>query len=103
MEKENLVTASDSMLGSSGTAFAVGFFFSFRLAVAILSIKLFGADLQTGSEIKLALGFLLLGAACFISFGAATRTLSSILQPSSVRWAMLFIAVSGCSLLWSET
>jgi O-antigen ligase len=103
MENKNLATASNSMFGGSATAFAVGFFFSFRLAVAILSIKLFGADLQTGSEIKLALGFLLFGAACFISFGAATRTLSSILQPSSVRWAMLFIAVSGCSLLWSET
>jgi exopolysaccharide production protein ExoQ len=103
MEKKNLTTASDSMFGGSGTAFAVGFFFSFRLAVAILSIKLFGADLQTGSAIKLALGFLLFGAACFISFGATTRTLSSILQPSSVRWAIVFIAVSGCSLLWSET
>jgi len=84
-------------------AFAVGFFFPFRLAVAILSIKLFGADLQTGSATKLALGLLLFGAACFISFGAATRTLSSLLQPSNVRWAILFIAISGCSLLWSET
>ena len=70
-------------------AFAVGFFFSFRLAVAILSIKLFGPNLQTGSAIKLALGFLLFGAACFISLGAATRTLSSLLQPSSVRWGNL--------------
>jgi exopolysaccharide production protein ExoQ len=103
MEMKSEATASESISGGSGMAFAVGFFFSFRLAVAILSIKLFGADLQTGSAIKLVLGFLLFGAACFISFGAATRTLSSLLQPSSVRWAMLFIAVSGCSLLWSET
>ena len=76
--RKKKATASESMFGGSGTTFAVGFFFSVRLAVAILSIKLFGTDLQTGSAIKLALGFLLFGAACFLSMSAATRTLSSL-------------------------
>ncbi|MEO6807363.1 MAG: O-antigen ligase family protein, partial [Edaphobacter sp.] len=43
------------------------------------------------------------GAVCFTSFGVSTRTVNSLLEPSSVRWALIFIAFSGCSFLWSET
>jgi exopolysaccharide production protein ExoQ len=103
MEIQTDATESDSLCGGSATAFAIGFFFSFRLAIPILFMNLFGMDPQTGSVIKLSLSFLLFGAVCFTSFGASARTLSSIVKPSSVRWALLFIAFSGCSFLWSET
>jgi exopolysaccharide production protein ExoQ len=103
MEMKTEATENDSICGGSGIAFAIGFLFSFRLVIPLLFMKLFGADPQTGSAIKLALSFLLFGAVCFTSFGASARTLGSLLQPSSVRWAFLFIAFSGCSFLWSET
>lgn len=94
---------NSSIPAGSGIAFAIGFFFSFRLAITILSMKLFGADPQTGSAIRLGLSFVLLCAVCFTSLGAATRKFSSLLQSSSVRWAMFFLFFSGCSLFWSET
>jgi exopolysaccharide production protein ExoQ len=94
---------NSSIPTGSGIAFVIGFFFSFRLAITILSMKLFGADPQTGSAIRLGLSFLLLCAVGFTSLGAATRKFSWLLQPKSVRWAMFFLFFSGCSLFWSET
>ena len=103
METKSDAAKNSSIFGGGEIAFVIGFFFSFRLAIPILFMKLFGADLQTGSAIKLSLSFLLFTAVCFTSFGTSTRTLGSLLEPSSIRWALLFIAFSGCSLLWSET
>ena len=103
MEAKSDAVKNGSICDGSGTTFAVGFLFSFRLAIPILFMKLFGADPQTGSAIKLSLSFLLFAVVCFTWFGASTRTLGSLLEPSSVRWALLFIAFSGCSFLWSET
>ena len=94
---------NSSIRASSGIAFVIGFFFSFRLVITISSIKLFGADPQTGSAIRLGLSFLLLCAVCFTSLGTATRKFSWLLQPSSIRWAMFFLFFSGCSFFWSET
>jgi exopolysaccharide production protein ExoQ len=94
---------NSSISAGSGIAFVIGFFFSFRLAISILSMKLFAADPQTGSAIRLGLSFFLLCAVCFTSLGAATRKFSSLLEPSSVRWVMFFLFFSGCSFFWSET
>jgi exopolysaccharide production protein ExoQ len=87
----------------SSLAFAVGFFFSFRIIITLLSIHVFGTEPRTGAEISLALELLLLGLVCFDSLGAGERTVGSILRVSSIRWVVVFLAFSCCSLAWSGT
>lgn len=93
---------NDTIAAGSGIAVVVGFFYAFRLAITILSMNLFGADSQAGSAIRLGLQFLLLIAVLFTSLGS-TRKLRGLVKVSSVRWVLLFLALSGCSLLWSQT
>jgi O-antigen ligase len=87
----------------STLAFAVGFFFSFRIIITIFSVHVLGTDPQTGAEIRLALNFLLLGLMCFALLGTPNRTFLSMLQLPSIRWVFIFLAFSGSSLLWSAT
>ncbi len=93
---------NETIARGSAIAFAIGFFFAFRLAITILSMNLFGADSKAGSAIRLMLQFLLLIVVLFTSLGI-TPKLRGLLKVSSVRWALLFLAFSGCSLFWSET
>ncbi len=84
------------------TAFAAGFFFAFRLVIPVFCVQVLGAEPQTGSGVRLALG---LAAVCVIwidGFGATTRSIDSLVHTSPVRWVLLFLLFSGCSLLWSE-
>lgn len=99
---DDIRDGSDTIAGGSGIAFVVGFFHAFRLAITILSMNFFGADSQAGSAIRLALQLLVLIAVLFTSLGTA-RKIRGLVKVSSVRWALLFLAFSGCSLLWSET
>jgi exopolysaccharide production protein ExoQ len=85
----------------TATPFIVGLFFSFRLFIMLLSVRAFGMEPQTGTEISIALNLFLLGVVAFQSIGAADRTFGSILKISSVRWVSVFILFSGCSLFWS--
>lgn len=84
-----------------GLPWAVGFYFAFRSFIMLLSVRVLGTDPQTGVEISLVLNILLLPAVAFASPGVNRHSLRSILRPASVRWAMLFLAFSGCSLLWT--
>jgi O-antigen ligase len=84
-------------------ALAVGFFFAARIILTLVLVRVFGADPRTGAAVTLALGFLLLSLACFDALGVPHRTLRSMLHPAAMRWVLLFLAVSGCSLAWSET
>ncbi len=84
-------------------SFAVGFFFSFRLSIVLLSVHLFGVEPSTGSAISIALDLLLFGLVCFDSLGAGQRTLASMLRLPSIRWVLALLAFSGLSLVWSET
>ena len=86
-----------------GLGFAVGFFFSFRLCIVLLSVNLLGIDPSTGSAISILLGLFLLGLVCFNTGGAVAPALRSVFQPSPARWAIAFLVFSGLSLLWSET
>ena len=87
----------------NGIAFAVGFFFSFRLSIVLISVSLFGTEPSVGTAVSLSLDVLLLALVCFGSLGVTHRTLSSVLRLSSVRWIAIFLAVSCCSLAWSDT
>lgn len=84
-----------------GLALAAGFFFSFRIVLVFLCVRLFGADPRTGTEVSLALNFFLLALVCFHSLGAVNYPFRSMWKAPSVRWIVLFLAISCCSLAWS--
>lgn len=88
---------------SDGVAFAVGFFFSFRLFIMLLSVRILGTDPQTGVEATLALNFFLLVAVSFHSLGVVRFSVRQMAQLWPVRWGFVFLFFSGCSLLWTET
>ena len=80
----------------SGLASMVGFFLSFRILITVFSVRAFGADPQTGSQIKLALNFLFLGLVCLAWLDSANRELSSVLRlPSYLGWVLIFLAFFG--------
>ena len=88
---------------ATGLAFAVGFYFSFRIVIVLFSVRVLGTDPRTGSEISLTLNLLLLLLVCFHSLGYANRTFGSMLRLSSVRWILVFLVFSCGSLTWSGT
>jgi exopolysaccharide production protein ExoQ len=83
--------------------FAVGFFFSFRIVISLFSVRVLGTDARTGAELGLALNVLLLLVVAFCSLGEVRHTFGSMLRLWSIRWVLLFILFSGCSLIWSST
>jgi exopolysaccharide production protein ExoQ len=97
-EKRGLI-----MPASTGLSFLVGFFFSFRLFIMLLSVRLLGTDEQAGVEISLALNFLLFILVAFQTIGAADHERTSMLRLASVRWVLIFLCFSCMSLLWSAT
>ncbi len=100
-ELTHFVERPTALTADTGIPFLVGLFFSFRLFVMLLSVRLFGTDPQTGSEVSLMLNYLLLIAVALVSLGAAKRTFGSMLRLPSIRWVMLYVIFSGCSLLWT--
>lgn len=86
-----------------GLACVIGVYFSFRVFLVLLSVRLLGTDPQAGVEISLFLNFLLLIVAAFFSLGEVRYSLKRMLQLPSVRWVFLFLGFSCCSLLWSST
>ena len=86
---------------ATGLPFIVGVFFAFRLFIMLLSVRLLGTDNQTGVEISLGLGFLLLSLVLFQSLGVARHETASMLSLPSVRWVAIFLTFSGCSLAWT--
>ena len=86
-----------------GLALAVGFYLSFRLSIVLFSVRLLGLEPSTGTGLSLVLDLLLLGIVCFNLLGFTHISLRSMLQLSTVRWVLAFLAVSFCSLAWSET
>src|SRR3984957_14199039 len=87
----------------SGLAWAVGFFFAFRLFIMILSVWILGTDPQTGVAICLVLNFAMLGLVVFSGFGGGRRGEAPIMRMAPVPWALLFLGFSGCSLFCSGT
>lgn len=88
---------------ATGLAFAVGFYFSFRIALEFVSVRVLGTEPRTGAEITLAFSLLFLLLVCFHSLGYAKRTFGSMLRLSTLRWVLAFLVFSFCSLAWSGT
>jgi exopolysaccharide production protein ExoQ len=95
--------AADMPEPSAGTglAYAVGFFFAFRIFFPLLAVRVFGGGPQDGVIVSLFLNYLLLCAAAFQTLGAAPRPFSSVFRLPAAPWVILFLALSGCSLTWS--
>jgi exopolysaccharide production protein ExoQ len=87
---------------TDGVAFIVGFFFSFRLFIMLLSVRILGTDPQTGVEASLALNLLLLAVVAFHSLGQVRISVGQMAQLWPVRWAFVFLSFSCCSLLWTS-
>src|ERR1700744_2549558 len=96
-------TMSGRETQGTGLAFAVGFFFSFRIIIILSSVRVLGTTPSAGAELTLLSGLLLLVVVCFHSLGYAQRTFGSMLRLSSIRWVVAFLAFSFCSLAWSAT
>lgn len=79
----------------------IGFYFSFRLIFPLLAVRLLRLDPQAGVMVNLALNYLLLIWALFVTLGGAPRTFRFMAHLPCVRWVLYFIAFSGLSLLWS--
>jgi O-antigen ligase len=81
----------------------VGFYLAFRLVAVVISVRLFDADPQIGVVTSLALNYLMLVSAAFLSFGPGLRRYSWFFPLGSLRWAFAFLIFSGCSLLWTSS
>jgi exopolysaccharide production protein ExoQ len=88
---------------ASWLAYAVGFFFSFRLITVFFAAHVLGAAPRAGVELNLALGLLFLVLVCFHSLGYAQLTFSAMLRLPTIRWVVAFLVFSSCSLAWSAT
>lgn len=96
-------TPNSEAVQTDGLAFAAGFFFSFRTAIVLFSVRMLGTEPKTGTALSLALDVFLLGLVCFDALGATQRSFHSMLRLPSLRWVIAFPALSCCSLAWSET
>lgn len=100
---DNLETKPHGASPASGVPFAVGFYFAFRVITVLVSVRIFGADPRTGTAINIALDCFLLLATAFCSIGEVRYPFLEMAKLPSVRWALLFLGFSCCSLLWSST
>jgi O-antigen ligase len=98
-ENESYYSESPTM----GLPFAVGFYFAFRTFIVLLSVRLLGMDPRTGTGINLACDYLLFLFVAFSSLGEARLPLRQMARIPSIRWALLFLGFSCCSLIWSST
>lgn len=84
-------------------AACAGFLFSTRVAFALISAR----GLNMGSEAGVVAGFLsavLIGVAALMNaFGRDSHPVSLALKSGLLRWVLLYLAFSGCSLLWSAS
>src|SRR6185437_2196266 len=100
---DNLENEPRSTTPAIGVPFAVGYYFAFRVITVLVSVRISGTDPRTGTAINIGLDFLLLLAAAFCSIGEGRYSFREMRKLPAVRWALLFLGFSGCSLLWSST
>ena len=86
-----------------GLAFALGFFFSFRLAIVLICAQVLGLEPSTGTALSIGIDVGLFGLIVFSSMGGENESFGSVLRLPAVRWAGLFLLFSCVSLAWSET
>lgn len=100
---DNLKNEPRSTTPTIGVPFAVGYYFAFRVITVLVSVRISRTDPRTGTAINIGLDFLLLLATAFCSIGEVCYSFREMRKLPAVRWALLFLGFSGCSLLWSST
>jgi O-antigen ligase len=98
------IAYSDTMEGGegrTGIAFLAGAFFSFRLFITLLSVRVLGIEPQQGTGISLVLNVSLLLLVVLQSAGAATCSTKDLSRIPPVRWVFFFLIFSYISLLWT--
>ena len=81
----------------------LGFYYAMRLLAVVISVRFFDADPQLGVGASLMLNYFFLIMAAFLSIGPGSRGYSWFCSIASFRWALAFIALSGCSLFWTKS
>ncbi|HEX5433608.1 MAG TPA: oligosaccharide repeat unit polymerase, partial [Candidatus Angelobacter sp.] len=87
---------------SSLLSLIVGFYFGFRVVTVLFLTRVFDADPRTGTAVNLATDYFLLLLCAFCSVGCR-YPFGEMARLPGVRWALLFLGFSCCSLLWSRT
>lgn len=89
--------------GFSLLAASAGFLFSTRGAFALVSARWLNNGSEPGVIAGFILALVLLVAALGSSLGESSQPIAWTLTLRPVRWVLLYLAFSGCSLLWSES
>lgn len=100
---DNLESEPHNTTPTIGVPFAVGYYFAFRVITVLVSVRISGTDPRNGTAINIALDFFLLLATAFCSIGEVRYPFREMIKLPPVRWALVFLGFSGCSLLWSST
>ncbi len=95
--------ANPEAQAGSNMAFAVGFFFSARAITVLVAAQFFGMEARTGAALNLVLNFLLLVVVIFHSMGPGMQPVKPVLRLPAVRWVLIYLLLSCCSLAWSVT
>jgi len=88
---------------SRGIVFALGFYFSFRLATVLISVDVLGLEPSMGTALNLGLDLIFFCLVCFDSLGSVGPTAKPILRLPAARWVLVYLTFSALSLLWSES
>ncbi|MCU1225045.1 MAG: O-antigen polymerase [Edaphobacter sp.] len=88
---------------ASALAFCVGFYFAVRVVMTVFLVRILGTEPQVGAETVLALNVLLLGFISLSMLGNSSGEPDFMLKLANIRWVLIFLGFSGCSLLWSAT
>jgi exopolysaccharide production protein ExoQ len=82
----------------------IGFYLAFRVFVPLLSVRVFGNQIQDGAEFNLALNFIFFALAAFSGLGGGASYLPRrAMKLASIRWIFFYLFFSAASLLWSST
>jgi O-antigen ligase len=87
----------------SSLAWAAGCFFSCRTIFVFISARWLNAGTLPGVIVTFVVSAILLAAAALQAFGPAAQPIGWVSRIASVRWAMLYLIFSGCSLLWTAS
>ena len=80
---------------------ALGFFLACRTVTVLLAVRAFGADPEFGTAANVGIEFLLLALVAFCSIGERHQAGAPVRRLLAVRWVLVFLGLSCCSLLWT--
>jgi O-antigen ligase len=88
--------------GYSSLGWAAGFFFSFRAILVFISARWLNLGTEPGVFTTFAITAVLLIASALQAFGGSTTRLGTMWRIPILRWVILYLGFSACSLLWTK-